>query len=81
MFSKGLVFLSLCMMNVSAVGNDDNLPNRSCDDSVSATCVEYSTRTLESVYPTDLSSSNRNSGIQNSMNRLGVLSLIGYLLF
>jgi len=55
--------------------------------------VEYNTKTLENSYPTGVSSyptgvssyptgsSNKNSDIKNSINKLGVLSLIGYLLF
>lgn len=90
---KVWLFLSFCMMNVSAADlDDDNFPHKSCDnkvdDSVSATCVEYNTKTLEnsyptgvSSYPTGVSSSNKNSDIKNSINKLGVLSLIGYLLF
>jgi hypothetical protein len=50
------LFLSFCMMNASAADlGDDNLPHKSCDnkvdDSVSATCVEYNTKTLENSYP------------------------------
>ena len=83
---KVWLFLSFCMMNVSAADlDDDNFPHKSCDnkvdDSVSATCVEYNTKTLENSYPTGVSSSNKNSDIKNSINKLGVLSLIGYLLF
>ncbi len=73
---KVWLFLSFCMMNVSAASCDNKV-----DDSVSATCVEYNTRTLENSYPTDVSSSNKNSDIKSSINKLGVLSLIGYLLF
>jgi hypothetical protein len=73
------------MMNVNALGVDDNVPNKSCDnkvdDNVSRTCVEYNTKTLESVYPTEVNSPNKNSDIKKSINELGVLSLIGYLLF
>lgn len=79
------MFLSFCMMNVNTLGIDDNLPHKSCDnkvdDSVSATCVEYNTKTLEGSYPTGVSSSNKSGDIKSSINKLGGLSLIGYLLF
>lgn len=81
-----LMFLSFGMMNVSAADlDDDNLPHKSCDnkvdDSVSASCVEYNTKTLENSYPTGVSSSNKSSDIKSNINKLGSLSLIGYLLF
>jgi hypothetical protein len=85
---KVWLFLSFCMMNVSAADlDDDNFHHKSCDnkvdDSVSATCVEYNTKTLENSYPTDVSSypTGVSSSNKNSINKLGVLSLIGYLLF
>ncbi len=81
-----LMFLSFCMMNVSAINiSDDNLPHKTCDnkvdDNVSATYVEYNTKTLQNSYPTAVNSPNKNSDIKNSINKLGGLSLIGYLLF
>ncbi len=84
------LFLSFCMMNVSAADlDDDNLHHKSCDnkvdDSVSATCVEYNTKTLENSYPTSyptgVSSSNKSGDMKSSIDKLGSLSLIGYLLF
>lgn len=79
------LFLSFCMMNVSAADLDDDNHHKSCDnnvdDSVSETCVEYNTKTLENSYPTGVSSSNKSGDMKSSIDKLGSLSLIGYLLF